>query len=228
MTLNERLTFLRDRQRLTQEQLAEKLGVSRQAVAKWESGVSQPDIDKLLALATLYSISVDALLRDNGYPLPDAKPLLPQDETLCRFLLKARQRGYAAKAEHAAPCRTASLDYYVEDAEVGLTYLDSYFGADPFGGEEVVWKGGVAIWCMNYYGRLLSHEVGYDFLREAMLRAPEELPLRGPAYYAAGGYAYVCKTQGDLGFFSGEEQIYRAEDQALVYEGFFHGGSLRA
>ena len=47
---------------LSQEELAEKLGVSRQAVSKWERGEASPDTDNLIALARLYNISIDELL----------------------------------------------------------------------------------------------------------------------------------------------------------------------
>lgn len=48
----------------TQEQVAEKLGVSRQAVAKWERGETLPDIENVIALADLYEVSVDSLVRN--------------------------------------------------------------------------------------------------------------------------------------------------------------------
>ena len=56
---------LADRRRaagLTQEELAEKLGVSRQAVSKWECSESSPDTDNLISLARLYDVSLDDLL----------------------------------------------------------------------------------------------------------------------------------------------------------------------
>lgn len=49
-------------QGLSQEALAEKLGVSRQAVSKWERSESSPDTDNLIALAKLYGVSLDELL----------------------------------------------------------------------------------------------------------------------------------------------------------------------
>ena len=48
----------------TQEQIAEMLGVSRQAVAKWERGETLPDIENVIALADLYEVSVDSLVRN--------------------------------------------------------------------------------------------------------------------------------------------------------------------
>lgn len=64
MTLGEKLSKLRREQNLTQEQLAEVLGVSRQAVSKWESGVAYPETEKLIRLAKLYDCSLDYLLLD--------------------------------------------------------------------------------------------------------------------------------------------------------------------
>ena len=63
-----RLAELRRAHNLSQEELAEKLGVSRQAVSKWERAESSPDTDNLIALAKLYGVSLDDLL---GLRLPD-------------------------------------------------------------------------------------------------------------------------------------------------------------
>ena len=58
----ERLQKLRKEHGYSQEQLADEMGVSRQAVSKWERGEASPDTDNLIALARLYNISVDDLL----------------------------------------------------------------------------------------------------------------------------------------------------------------------
>ena len=62
MELNERITQARKRAHLSQEQLGERLGVSRQAVSKWELDDAVPDTDKLVPLARALGLSVDALL----------------------------------------------------------------------------------------------------------------------------------------------------------------------
>ncbi|MDI9471148.1 MAG: helix-turn-helix transcriptional regulator [Bacillota bacterium] len=64
MTLGEKIQTARKYCGLTQEQLAEKLNVSRSAVAKWESGKGLPDVDNLKSLAQLLNVSVDYLLDD--------------------------------------------------------------------------------------------------------------------------------------------------------------------
>lgn len=58
------LKMFRLRSGLTQEDIAEKVGVSRQAVAKWERGESMPDIESCIKLSDIYGISLDALVRN--------------------------------------------------------------------------------------------------------------------------------------------------------------------
>ncbi|MCI7473893.1 MAG: helix-turn-helix domain-containing protein [Clostridiales bacterium] len=62
MTLGERILNYRKRAGLSQEGLAELLGVSRQAVSKWEGDAAQPELDKIVALAKLFGITTDQLL----------------------------------------------------------------------------------------------------------------------------------------------------------------------
>ena len=57
------LQFYRNRKQMTQEQLAEKMGVSRQTISKWEAGTSYPEMEKLLLLCDLFSCSMDTLMR---------------------------------------------------------------------------------------------------------------------------------------------------------------------
>ena len=62
MMLAENLQILRKQNGLSQEELAEKCQVSRQAIAKWESGESVPTIEKLIYLAGLYEVTLDELV----------------------------------------------------------------------------------------------------------------------------------------------------------------------
>ena len=59
--LSEKIYTLRRKNGLSQEQLAEKIGVSRQAVSKWEGGQSTPELDKLKALSECFQITLDEL-----------------------------------------------------------------------------------------------------------------------------------------------------------------------
>lgn len=62
MTLSEQLRTIRKKSGMSQEQLAEKLSVSRQAVTKWETGAGVPDIENIMAISALFDISLDTLL----------------------------------------------------------------------------------------------------------------------------------------------------------------------
>ena len=67
-----RLQQLRKENGYSQDALAEKLGLSRQAISKWERGESSPDTDNLIALAELYHMTLDQLL--GGEPSPLTPP----------------------------------------------------------------------------------------------------------------------------------------------------------
>ena len=66
MKLAEKIFNERKRLGLSQEQFAEKMEVSRQAVSKWESGQSMPDLDKLVLMSQIFGVSTDYLLKDEG------------------------------------------------------------------------------------------------------------------------------------------------------------------
>lgn len=63
--LSERLFELRKKKNFSQEDVADKLGVSRQTVSKWETGLSTPEFDKIEPLSKLYGITVDELVTGN-------------------------------------------------------------------------------------------------------------------------------------------------------------------
>ncbi len=68
MTVNEKIRALRKERGLSQEDLAEKLSVSRQAVSKWESGETTPEVSKLIELSRIFQISLDDLLEVHTPP----------------------------------------------------------------------------------------------------------------------------------------------------------------
>ena len=77
MALPEKLYALRKKSGLSQEQLAETLNVSRQAISKWEGGSAMPESDKLLALSNYFGVSLDYLLKDGA---PNAAPAEAQED----------------------------------------------------------------------------------------------------------------------------------------------------
>lgn len=76
MLLGEKLKKLRKARGLSQEQLADRLNVSRQAISKWELGESTPDTDNLVALSDYYGVSLDYLLRDQEVPEVSEKVMM--------------------------------------------------------------------------------------------------------------------------------------------------------
>lgn len=74
MTLGERIKDCRLKANLTQEQVAESMQITRQAVTKWESGQSAPSTENLFKLAELFGTTVDFLLTQPQEPVPDAVP----------------------------------------------------------------------------------------------------------------------------------------------------------
>lgn len=87
MTLSEKLQNLRKAAGLSQEALAERLNVTRQAVSKWETGEGKPDIDNLLPLAKLLGTTVDYLLDDGAAEPRQSEPQpAPQTESVGREL----------------------------------------------------------------------------------------------------------------------------------------------
>lgn len=74
MTFSEKLFKLRKENAMSQEELADKLDVSRQAISRWEMGTAMPDAPNLLKLSDTFNVSVDYLLKDN-YEESHEKPL---------------------------------------------------------------------------------------------------------------------------------------------------------
>lgn len=74
-TLGEAIRYHRTRCKMTQEFVAESLGVSRQAVSKWENGTSDPSTTNLLALAKLFNIPAEALLNSVQETAEPADPV---------------------------------------------------------------------------------------------------------------------------------------------------------
>ena len=70
MIIAEKIAGLRKRNGWSQEELAEKLGVSRQSISKWESAQSVPDMNRILKMSEIFSVSTDYLLKDNMVSLP--------------------------------------------------------------------------------------------------------------------------------------------------------------
>ena len=74
MLFYEQLAALRRAKGISQETLAEQLGVSRQAVSKWETGTAKPELDNILALCRILEVSPNELLGDTTQPINELAP----------------------------------------------------------------------------------------------------------------------------------------------------------
>ena len=145
------------------------------------------------------------------------------DKSIVSFLIRAKQATYAGKGAETASSRTGSHDLVYR--ENNLMYYDTYLGGDKFAGEEALWISDVPYWSMNYVGRVTGSPFSGDFLKEALLHVPEEMPYRGPEKYVNGDYTYSCSVEGDFDWFQGKETISYCGKQ--IYECFYHGGLIR-
>lgn len=79
MAFAENLQYLRKAHKMTQEELADALQVSRQSVSKWENGEAYPETEKLIALCNLFDVSLDALVRGDLTAEAPSAPATPAD-----------------------------------------------------------------------------------------------------------------------------------------------------
>ncbi|MBO5448063.1 MAG: helix-turn-helix transcriptional regulator [Ruminococcus sp.] len=87
MAFSDKLRFKRNELRISQDELAGRLGVSRQSISKWESGAAYPEIDKLISISNFFDVSIDYLLKDNYFPenIGDEN----MDRAVIRFLVSS-------------------------------------------------------------------------------------------------------------------------------------------
>ena len=188
--LNEKIVYYRKKNMLTQEELAYQLNVSRQTVTKWETGTIYPNIEYLTKLSNLFGVSIDYLVKEDDCLTLETHKI--EISELACFLVKAKKATYANKTNKVNSSRKESHDYSYQ--ENNYTYLDSFFGAENFSGQEIVYKDEKPCWSMNYYGRVIEENFNGDFLKEALLQVDEELPFRGPLFYQRGVVAYSRKN----------------------------------
>lgn len=226
MNFQDKLQILRKQKGMSQEKLAEKIGISRQAVAKWELGQSYPDIDKIIILSDLFKISIDKLVKDYdgqncSYEYTEQHHYINNE--IIDFLCEAKKATYAGKGKEITSSRSNSHDLqYVKD---NLKYIDTYLGGEKFAGEEALWCDDSPFWSMNYMGRIINDGFSADFLKECLLLVPKEYPYRGPLVYQNGEYKYHCIVNGEFEWFNGFEEIFCNDSK--VYECIFHGGCIK-
>ena len=227
MSFSNKLWKIRDEADISQERLAQALDISRQAVAKWESGSSMPDIDNLIRLSNFFQVSLDFLLKDGGYPEPSAESKLEHSE-LIDFIVSAKKNTYASSESFndskMDATRLKSKDLAYESG--AFKYWDTYVGGTNFSGSEVVYHLDIPVWSMNYNGHSLVEDSSdiIDLLMMTLSKVSPEMPYRGPAFFRNGKYTYTNTVTGCFNWFQGNEKIYFQDK--LIYELVYHGGKV--
>lgn len=224
MRLQEKLQILRKQNGYSQEGLANKLGVARQTVGKWENGQAIPELQGLVLLSELYGVTIDRLVKEED----ECAGILFEEagrnrEDVLAFLVRAKKKTYAGKGRETKASRRASHDF--EYQEKDWLYYDTYLGSESFSGEEAVWWKEVPVWSMNYTGRVIGENFSGDFLKEALTQVSYDMPYRGPCIYRKGDYHYYCRVEGEFDWYRGYEEIFYGDKR--IYECRFHGGSVR-
>ena len=75
MTLGEKIQALRKQSEMSQEQLAERLTITRQAISRWELNESVPDVDNIVQLSQIFGVSTDYLLKEEGFSSEKARAI---------------------------------------------------------------------------------------------------------------------------------------------------------
>lgn len=220
--IEDKIILYRKRKGLTQEELADLLAVSRQTITKWESGSVLPSLDYIIKLADIFKITIDSLVKDSDCSKSE-QVNNSKDHSWIEFMIKAKKETYAKKSGKVASSRPGSHDYQYQEGD--YLYIDTFLGSEFFGGEECVYKSGMPLYVMNYYGKVLDDAFSGDFLKESLLLVDQKSPFRGPALHINGSYTYHCSYDGDYEFFNGKEEIYY--NNTKVYECLFHGGIVK-
>lgn len=223
MNFKEKLQILRTEHKLSQEDLANKLNISRQSVTKWENGQSFPDIHNLILLSEIFNVSIDRFVKERDgcmVNLIDSPP--HSKDSIPLFLVRAKNNCYINGENMVPSTRFHSHDYQYKEND--FLYTDSYFGTEKFGGQEIVFINEKPVYLMNYYGNVLDENFSTKFLKEALSLVTIREPYRGPEFYQKDNYSYHCKINGSFSQYHGEEQIFFYEKK--VYCCHFHGGGL--
>lgn len=101
MIIADKIIMLRKKNGWSQEELAEQLNVSRQSVSKWESGLSIPDLNKVIAMSTLFGVSTDFLLKDELEEISPSETSARDDAPARSVSAEEANRYLALSAKHA-------------------------------------------------------------------------------------------------------------------------------
>lgn len=131
MNFSEKLLALRKANDLTQEQLAEKLDVSRQSISKWESGQAVPELEKIVALGAVFDVTTDYLLKSSEIDDLSVKTEMLEKQQQ-QILIREQKR------QQTLGCVMYSLAVYLIFFAVCFIERFFFFEYDVLGGQEVL------------------------------------------------------------------------------------------
>ena len=147
MVFGEKLQSLRKSRGWTQEQLAERAGVSRQTLSKWELGTAKPDADNIVAVSKIFGVSTDYLLIDD-YTSDEDLPAVRQSSQQLAAAYKNRFR------------RIIGIGITVVSL-IGLLLMGILASVYP--AEHVIFKGNSDFYLTGIQGFLMDHNLGWLF-----------------------------------------------------------------
>lgn len=146
MTLAEKITNLRKQKGWSQEEMAEKLQVSRQSVSKWECGESSPEIEKIVCLSKLFQVTTDYLLMENcGI---ENQKIISDPDTEIKRIKKLRKKKTDIFFFYLLACCDAvipggkffdrSLASHLADMDYCNHFISNYIFGDTLFGQKII------------------------------------------------------------------------------------------
>ena len=197
MNIADRIQQLRKARGISQEELADRIGVSRQAVSKWESEQSMPDVEKVLLLSDYFEVTTDYLLKGIE-PVPREMPPAKEKPDARIFSIAGTAFNcmgliLAAMVWHEEQTATATaigMILYVLGCMVygiGMTVSDQ---ATKAWASRSFWS--VNIWVLSF----LPMSLVYNILAGGFFAAPYPIPVGSMAFYGLFWIVYIGSCTG--------------------------------
>ena len=197
MNIAGRILELRKAKGISQEELADKIGISRQAVSKWESGQATPDVEKVLLLSDYFEVTTDYLLKGIEPALKEMPPAKEKPDALifsitgtafnCMGLILAAMVWHE---EQTATATAIGLILFVIGCMVygiGMTVSDQ---ATKARAKQSFWS--ISIWVLSF----LPLSLVYNILAGGSFTAPYPIPVGSMAFYGLFWIVYIGSCTG--------------------------------
>lgn len=183
MTMGQRLLALRTRAGLSQEALAERLGVSRQSISKWETDGSIPDLDRLVRLSEIFGVTLDELVKG----MPEEQIL--RDNQAAASLLHRLQALYRNKAYLLGWLLAGSglldavrqvqvlLSFRGQAGVSALQWANAMLGIYLFTALKLITGLAIVFWGRRFAGRFQWYHLGWALVVMGLFGIPQWIPF---------------------------------------------------